>query len=45
MITNLDSILKSRDKWFLDRIKPELSLEASILKLRLFYFGHHMRRQ
>lgn len=29
----------------LDEIKPELSLEAKITKLRLWYFGHIVRTQ
>ena len=27
------------------KIRPELSLEAKMLKLKLSYFGHIMRRQ
>ena len=30
---------------FLKEIKPECSLEGQILKLRLQYFGHLMRRE
>ena len=33
------------NKWVLDRINPELSLEAKMLKPRLLDFGHIMRRQ
>ena len=33
------------NKWVLEQIKPELSLEAKMIKLRLSYFGHIMRRQ
>ena len=67
-MTNLDSILKSRDvtlptkvcgvgedlrvPWtarrsshsFLKKISPEYSLEGLMLKLKLRYFGHLMRR-
>ena len=68
VMTNLDSILKSRDvtlptkvcgvgedlrvPWtarrsshsFLKKISPEYSLEGLMLKLKLRYFGHLMRR-
>ena len=64
-MTNLDSILKSRDIIlptkvhvvkatvfpvvmygcdFLQEISPEYSLEGLMLKLKLQYFGHLMRR-
>ena len=55
-MTNLDSILRSRDitlptrsvKWIyhfiLKEIGPGCSLEGLILKLKLQYFGHLMRR-
>ena len=33
------------NKWVLEQIKPELSLEAKMVKLRLSSFGHVMRRQ
>ena len=33
------------DKWVLEQIKAELSLEAKMIKLKLFYFGCIMRRQ
>ena len=33
------------NKWVLEQIKPEQSLEAKMLKLRLSYFGHIMRSQ
>ena len=33
------------NKWVLEQIKPELSLGAKMIKLRLSYFGHIMRRQ
>ena len=33
------------NKWALDQIKPELSMEAGMLKLRLSYFEHIIRRQ
>ena len=33
------------NKWVLEQIKPELLLEAKMIKLRLSYFGHIMRRQ
>ena len=36
---------RKKDKWILDQIKPELSLETKMLSLRLSYFGHLMRRQ
>lgn len=32
-------------KWFLEQIKPELSLEAKMTKLRLSYFGDIMKKQ
>ena len=32
------------NEWVLEQINPELSLEAKIIKLRLSYFGHIMRR-
>ena len=35
---------KRTNQSVLEEIKPELSLEASMLKLRLSYFGHLMRR-
>ena len=31
--------------WFPDEIKPELSLEAKVLKLRLSYVGHIIMRK
>ena len=33
------------NKWVLDQIKPELSLETKMLKLRLSYFGYIIRKQ
>ena len=33
------------NKWVLHQIKPEFSLEAKMMKLRLSYFGHILRRQ
>ena len=33
------------NKWVLEQIKPELSLEAKMIKPRLSYFGGIMRRQ
>ena len=32
-------------EWVLEQIKPEAPLEAKMIKLRLSYFGHLMRRQ
>ena len=37
-------IARKTNKWVLDQIKPELSLEANMLKLKS-YFGHIMRQQ
>ena len=37
--------VRKTNKWVLEQIKPELSLEAKILMLRLSYFGHIMRMQ
>ena len=34
---------RKMNKWVQEQIKPEL--EAKVIKLRLFYFGHIMRRQ
>ena len=36
---------KRTNKSILQEIKPECSLEASMVKLKLSYFGHIMRRQ
>ena len=36
---------RKSNKCVLDQVKPELSLEANIMKLRLSYSGHIMRRQ
>ncbi|CAF4611496.1 unnamed protein product [Rotaria socialis] len=36
---------KRTNKSVLQEIKPECSLEASMVKLKLSYFGHIMRRQ
>ena len=36
---------RKMNKHVLDQIKPELSLEAKMWKLRLFYFGHIRTRQ
>ena len=61
VMTNLDSILKSRDitlptkvhlvramrrsnQSILKEISPGISLEGMMLKLKLQYFGHLMRR-
>ena len=33
------------NRWVLEQIKPETSLEAKMTKLKLFYFGHIMRTQ
>ena len=33
------------NKWVLEQIKADLSLEAKIIKLRLSYVWHIMRRQ
>ena len=37
----VDALNSPKDK----QVKPALSLEAKMLKLRLSYFGHTMRRQ
>ena len=34
-----------KDKWVLGQIKPEVSLVARMLKLRLSYFGYIRRKQ
>ena len=36
---------RKTNKWILEQLKPELSLEAKMMKLRLSYFEHIMRRQ
>lgn len=36
---------ESSRKWVLEQMKPEISLEANMTKLKLSYFGHIMRRQ
>ena len=33
------------NRWVLEQIKPEISLEAKMTKLKLSYFRHIMRRQ
>ena len=33
------------DQWVLEQIKPQLSLQAKMIKVRLSYFAHTMRRQ
>jgi len=38
------SVLAGRDRMFLKEISPEYSLEGLMLKLKLQYFGHLMRR-
>ena len=43
-MTNLDSILKSRDIILPTKVSPGISLEGMMLKLKLQYFGHLMRR-
>ena len=43
-MTNLDSVLKSRDITFLKEMSLEYSLERLMLKLKLQYFGHLMQR-
>ena len=40
-----DRIARKISNWVLDQIKPELCLEAKMLKPRLSYFGPIMRRQ
>ena len=35
---------RKTNKWILNQIKPEMSLEARMTKLKLSYFGHIMRR-
>ena len=37
-------IAKRSKQFFLKEISPEISLEGMILKLKLQYFGHFMRR-
>lgn len=34
-----------RNQWVLEQIKPEMTLEAKMTKLKLFYFAHTRRRQ
>ena len=36
---------RKKNKWVLDQIKPELSLKAKMLKLRVSSFEHILRRQ
>ena len=36
---------RKTNKWILDQIKPEMSLEGCMTRLKLFYFGHIMRRR
>ena len=36
---------RKMNKWVLEQIKPELLLRAKMIKLRLSYFGHIMKRQ
>ena len=36
---------RKMDKWILEQIKPETSLEAKMTKSKLSYVGHIMRRQ
>ena len=36
--------VRNVNKWILDQIKPEMSLEARVTRLKLSYFGHIMRR-
>ena len=38
-------VARKVNKWVLDQIKPELSLEAKMLKLRLSCFGHIISRE
>ena len=42
--SSTDSTRKT-NKWVLEQIKPETLLEAKMKKLKLFYFGHFVRRQ
>ena len=44
VMSNLDSILKSRDSTLPTKISPGCSLEGLMLRLKLQYFGHLMRR-
>ena len=37
--------VRKMDKWVLEQINPEQLEEAKMIKLRLSYFGHIMRRQ
>ena len=43
-MTNLDSVLKSRDITFLKEISLEYALEGLMLKVKLHYFSHLMQR-
>ena len=36
---------RKMNKWVVGQITPELALEAKIMKLKVLYFGHIMRRQ
>ena len=36
---------RKMNKWILQQMKPELWLMARMIKLRLSYFGHFMRKQ
>lgn len=40
-----DSINRKMNKWILDQMNPELSLEAEMTKVRLLYFTPIMRNQ
>ena len=44
VMSNLDSILKSRDITLPTKISPGCSLKGLMLRLKLQYFGHLMRR-
>ena len=44
VMSNLDSILKSRDNSLPTKISPRCPLEGLMLKLKLQYLGHLMRR-
>ena len=40
----LESLVERSNQSILKEINPEISLDGMMLKLKLQYFGHHMRR-
>lgn len=36
---------RKTNKWVPEQIKPEASMEVKMIKLKLSYFGHIMRKQ